>query len=310
MIDSKILTLRAFAACGTVAATAELTGYSPSAVSAQLRELQRQLGVRLLVKEGRGVALTAAGRKLVAGSDGLLAAWEQLRAVTLSADDQVQGHFALGGFSSAAARLLAPLAANLKISRPLVEVHLIEASPTRCFEMLVAERIDMAVVVAMRVGQPAEDDTRFEQITLLEDPLDVVVPADHPLADRGKIHLEELATEKWITDTQGSAYRTLFSSAFSAVGLRPRVAHEAQEWETMIAFVGAGLGVGFLPRLATMAGAVNVKRLHLVGPSRPTRRIVAAVRRGSLGSPLVVESLEFLQGTAHRILEARQGEEA
>lgn len=310
MIDSRILTLRAFAMCGTVAATAELTGYSPSAVSAQLRELQRQLGVRLLVKEGRGVRLTAAGRKLVSGSDGLLAAWEQLRAAALSADDQVQGNFGLGGFSTAAAQLLAPLAAHLRVARPHVEVRLVEGSPARCFEMLVAERIDLAVVVAMRAGLSAEEDLRFEQIALLDDPLDVVVPVDHPLAKRGKAYLEELATERWITDAQGSAYRALFTAAFAAVGVSPRVAHECQEWETMTAFVGAGLGVGFLPRLATLGGAVNVKRLHLIGPNRPTRRIVAAVRRGSLGSPLVGESLEFLQGAARRILAERLTEES
>ncbi|WP_279403131.1 LysR family transcriptional regulator, partial [Arthrobacter sp. JCM 19049] len=65
MIDARLHTLRVFATCGTVAATAELTGYSPSAVSAQLRELQRSLGIELLVRDGRGVRLTAAGRHLV-----------------------------------------------------------------------------------------------------------------------------------------------------------------------------------------------------------------------------------------------------
>ena len=67
MIDPRLITLRVFARCGTIGATAELTGYSPSAVSAQLRELQRVLGMQLLAKDGRGVRLTATGRFLVAG---------------------------------------------------------------------------------------------------------------------------------------------------------------------------------------------------------------------------------------------------
>ena len=75
MIDPRLHTLRVFARCGTVGATAELTGYSPSAVSAQLRELQRVLGMQLLTKDGRGVRLTATGRFLVAGSDGLSTCW-------------------------------------------------------------------------------------------------------------------------------------------------------------------------------------------------------------------------------------------
>lgn len=305
MIDSRLMTLRTFAACGTVAATAELTGYSPSAVSAQLRELQRALGVALLVKEGRRVRLTAAGRHLVAGSDGLVAEWERLHASTLNADDQVRSSLGLGGFSSAAAQLLAPLAKHLREEYPDVAVQLIEASPQRCFELLVAERIDVAVVVSMQAGHSVEDEARFEQVALLDDLLDVVVPADHPLAMAGKVRLEELAGDNWITDAPGSTYRALFTAAFTAIGVSPRIAHESQEWETMTAFVAAGLGVGFLPRLAPLGGSESVRRLRLIGPSRPTRRVVAAVRRGSLGSALVGESLDFLQAAARRIVDSR-----
>lgn len=144
MIDARLITLRVFARCGTIGATAELTGYSPSAVSAQLRELQRMLGMQLLTKDGRGVRLTATGRFLVAGSDTLIAEWERLRAAAMEAGDQVQSRFGLGGFSTAAAQLLAPLAATLRTTRPLLEVQVLEANPARCFDLLVAERIDLA----------------------------------------------------------------------------------------------------------------------------------------------------------------------
>ena len=150
MIDARLTTLRVFARCGTISATAELTGYSPSAVSAQLRELQRVLGMQLLTKDGRGVRLTATGRFLVAGSDPLIAQWESLRAAAMEAGDQVQAHFGLGGFSSAAAQLLAPLAATLRSTHRLLEVQVLEADPARCFDLLIAERIDLAVIVAMQ----------------------------------------------------------------------------------------------------------------------------------------------------------------
>ena len=129
MIDPRLITLRVFARCGTVGATAELTGYSPSAVSAQLRELQRVLGMQLLTKDGRGVRLTATGRFLVAGSDTLIADWESLRAAAMEAGDQVQSRFGLGGFSTAAAQLLAPLAATLRSTRPLLEVQVTRGQP-------------------------------------------------------------------------------------------------------------------------------------------------------------------------------------
>ncbi|WP_313810430.1 LysR family transcriptional regulator [Glutamicibacter sp.] len=308
MIDQRLKTLRIFANCGTVAATAELTGYSPSAVSAQLRELQRSLGMQLLSKEGRGVRLTAAGRQLVRGADKLVSEWELLRSSALNADDQVPAHLGLGGFSTAAAHLLAPLAQNLRVNRPSVEVELVEAHPEQCLNLLVAERIDLAVIVAAHAGLQSDEDPKFEQVTLLNDPLDVIVPNDHPLAGRSHLHLEELAGEPWITDSEGSVYRALFTAAFAAIGQMPRIAHQAKEWETMSAFVGAGLGVGLLPRLAVLNGLEGVSRVRLAGANHPTRRIVAAVRRGSMGAPLIRESLEFLQSEASRILKVRLAE--
>lgn len=305
MIDSRLITLRTFAACGTVAATAELTGYSPSAVSAQLRELQKMLGMQIIVKDGRGIRLTATGRKLVEGSDALLGQWEQLKASALTAGDQVPAHLGLGGFSTAASQLLAPAAQKLRERWPELELELVDADPERCYRLLVAERIDLAVVVAMQSEAHGEDDPQFEQATLLNDPLDVVVPANHALAERGAVRLEELASEAWITDMPGSTYRALFTAAFAAVGHTPRVAHESTEWETMTAFVSAGMGVGFLPRLAPMGENQNVVRLRLEGATRPTRRIVAVVRRGSFESPLLRETLRLLQESAQEILAVR-----
>ena len=302
MIDSRLKVLRVFARCGTISATAELTGYSPSA---QLRELQRVLGMQLLTKDGRGVRLTATGRFIVTGSDTLIAEWERLRAAALQAGDQVQSRLGLGGFSTAAAHLLAPLAATLRSARPLLEVQVLEANPARCFDLLVAERIDLAVIVAMQSDTYVEEDPRFEQTTLLNDPLDVILPSTHPLATRATVTLEELAAEPWITETPGSTYHSLFTAAFTAIGVTPRIVHEAVEWDTLIAFVGAGLGVGLLPRPATLRNAENVVRLPISGRGKPTRRIVAAVRTGSIGSPLIKESLHILQTEAKRILTER-----
>src|SRR5699024_3400875 len=144
MIDPRLHVLRTFAACGSVSRTAELTGYSPYEVSAQLREHQRSVGMQLLVKDGRGLRLTATGRNIVDGSDELVAEWENIRATALTAGDQTTPEIGIGGFSTAASILLAPLAANMKQTRPKVSVRVIEAPPALCFELLVPERIDLA----------------------------------------------------------------------------------------------------------------------------------------------------------------------
>ncbi|RZU63324.1 LysR family transcriptional regulator [Zhihengliuella halotolerans] len=308
MIDHRLTTLRAFASCGTIAATAELTGYSPSAVSAQLRELQNSLGMRLLVKEGRGLQLTSAGRSLVLRSDALVAEWERIKATAMSESGEAPTDFGLGGFSTAASNLLVPLAADMRRTRPEVRVHVAEASPSRCLELLAAERIDLAVVVATEAEASLGSDARFQETTLLNDPLDVMIPADHEHAGRESISLTELAGEAWISDAVGTPYRSLFAAAFTAVGVTPRVEHEATEWETATALVGAGMGLGLIPRLASLGGAENVTRLPISGLGRPTRRIVATIRRGTEGAPLIADSLGFLRTTARRLLSERLDE--
>lgn len=308
MIDHRLATLRTFAACGTVAATAELTGFSPSAVSAQLRELQRALDMTLLVKDGRGLRLTAAGQYLVSRSDVLVEEWERIRAAALTEGRQTQTRFGIGGFSTAASNLLAPLGAHLRRTRPDVRVHVIEADPSRCLDLLTAERLDLAVIVAMQTAAPGDDESRFERIKLLDDPLDVVMPADHRLAGRSSVTLEELSGEEWITDAAGSPYHALFTAAFTAAGYTPRVVHEAVEWETELALVGAGMGCGLLPRLVGGSGVENVARVSITGPARPVRKIVAVTRRGGLGSPLVRESIETLRARARHVLATRLAE--
>lgn len=310
MIDPRLTTLRTFAACGTVAATAELTGYSASAVSGQLRELQQSLGMTLLVKDGRGLRLTSTGRYLVRRSDELTAAWEDIRAGALGAGDQAPTHFGIGGFSTASSNLLAPLAAKLRTTRPGISVHVIEASPTRCFELLVAERIDLAVIVSMQGNVQVEEDDRFESIDLLDDPLDVMVPSDHPVAGRESVTLSELAGEEWITAGPGSPYHSLFIAAFTAAGVTPSVAHESAEWETSAALVGAGIGVSLLPRLASLAGEDNVSRVRLTGSGRLSRKIIAAMRAGSRRSPLIRDSLQHLRTTSQYILSTRLREDS
>lgn len=309
MIDSRLHVLRTFGTCGTVSATAELTGYSPSAVSAQLREYQRALGMKLLVKDGRGLRLTSTGRYLVERSDDLIEQWEHIRASALSAGEQTPTDFGIGGFSTAASNLLAPLAAHMKRTKPQVHVRVVEAPPARCFELLVAERIDLAVVIAMQADVQVDDDPRFEQIILLNDPLDVIVSSEHPVAGRSSVTLNELAREDWITDAPGSSYRSLFTAAFTAVGITPRITHEIAEWETSIALVEAGVGIGLMPRLVSLESVRDVVRVQIAGDHVPTRRIVAAMRAGSLKSPLIRDSLSHLRDTARMILGTRLEQE-
>ncbi len=298
LLDHRLTVLRTFAARETISATAEALGYSPSAVSAQLREYQRALGVRLIVRDGRGLRLTAAGAALVERTDDLVTLWEETHAAVRDADQHLTPALVrLGGFSTATSSLLSPVAAHLKAVHPGLDVHIVEADPARCVDLLTADRLDIAVIVAMQMTQEL-NERRVEQIPLLDDPLDVLVPADHPLASRSSVGLEELGGDPWITDRPGTPYRALFVTAFAAAGVTPRVAHQVSDWGSQESLVGDGLGVAFIPRLMRLSGNTRAVRIPLHGPSAPSRRVLAVLRRGASTHSVFSEALEALRTTA------------
>jgi DNA-binding transcriptional LysR family regulator len=301
MIDRRLHMLRMLQRHGTVTAAAEAMRYTPSAVSQQLRALAWELGVTLLVPEGRGVRLTPAAHVLLRGTDELFAAWERLQAEVQAAAADDLPTLRMCGFSTAAAALLPPAALALKRVHPAIDVQIIEAEPTECFDLLLAHEADLAVVVAT-LSIPSRLDARFEQQPLLEDPLDLLVSRDHRLADQATVAFSETATESWIADRPGRPYHQLFQAACAAAGFSPNIAHQAAEWDTAAALVAAGMGVALVPRLARLPEGYPVRRLPLRGDPAPRRHIITGVRSGSREQPLLREALHVLSEAAGSVL--------
>ncbi len=297
MIDSRLNVLRVVAARGTVTAAAEALNFSPSAVSHQLRSLANDLGVPLLEQDGRGIRLTESARILLKHADDLYALWEEIRSELAETDpDQIRS-LRLCGFSTAASALLPHVAAKVRATHPRCAVRIIEADPEECFELLLAQQADLAVVVAT-ASTPPRTDTRFDQKELLDDPLDLLVPADHELAGRTSVLLSEAANEPWIMDRPGRAHHRLVLTACAAAGFTPSIAHESSEWDTGAALVGAGLGVALIPRLARIPTGDRIVRVPLRGDPTPARHILTGVRRGSRRQPPIATALNALEDIA------------
>lgn len=297
MIDSRLHVLRMLAAHGTVTATARALHYTPSAVSHQLRTLAEDLGVVLLTPQGRGVRLTPAARILLSHADGLFSSWEHIRGLLAAESGGYAGSLTLCGFSTAAAALLPQVVAALNASRPAMEVRIIEADPADCFDLLLSEDADVAVIVST-AASPPRADSRFDQEFLLDDPLELLVPEGHPLAARSAVALEETADQQWIVDRPGRPHRHLVFSSCAEAGFTPRVAHEAAEWDTGAALVAAGFGVCLIPRLARIPAGYPLTRVPLRGDPAPARHIRTVVRRGSGSQPALAEALEVLRAAA------------
>lgn len=300
MIDGKLRVLQMVDRYGSVTAAAAAMSYTPSAVSYQLRQLAEQLGVKLIEPAGRGIKLTAAARTVLRHTAVMQTQWEQARSELAATSGETSGLFTLCGFSTAATYLLPFAAASLRDRHPRLRVRIVEAEPARCFELLVAEEADLALVM-VTADSPSLSDGRFDQQVLLDDPLDLVVQAKHPLAARETVTLADAAREPWIIGTPGGAYHQLTVTACLAAGFTPDIAHQADEWETGAAIVAQGLGVMLIPRLGRINTEWPVARIRLSGEPVPARRILATTRKGGVHHPLVAQTLDFIQASASRL---------
>jgi DNA-binding transcriptional LysR family regulator len=298
MIDGRLRALRVVAERGTISAAAHDLGYTPSALSHQLRTLARDVGVRLLEPDGRNVRLTQAARTLLVRSDELFAHWEEIRGeVQQSGTGGSLGKLRLAGFSTAASALLPHVATAATAAFPHSVVQITEADPEVCFELLLAEQVDVAVVVGTD-PLPPTNDPRFEQHPLLADPLDLVVPPGHRLALQERVTLADAAGEDWIMDTPGRPYHQLAVSACAAAGFTPSHVHRAVEWDTCAGLVAAGFGVALVPRLARLPAGAAMERVVLHGEDAPVRHVRTSVRRGTSQQPEIALALRELRRVA------------
>jgi DNA-binding transcriptional LysR family regulator len=298
MIDLRRLqVLRAVARHGTVTAAAHSLHLTPSAASQQLKQLSRELGVALLQPQGRRVRLTPAAHVLLEHAEALHTRWEQARAELHSCSEgPPSGPLRMAGFPTAVSGLLAPAAARIRDDCPGIAPRVSELETAAGFEALLADEIDIAVVVA-GPGTPSLTDRRYDQQPLVEDPLDLLVPAGHRLAGRASAALRELAEDPWVVPAPGSCdHRDVVMVACAAAGFSPDVTHHAVEWSATCALVAHGLGIALIPRLVAVPAGHLTVRIPL--RAAPARHLLTAVREGSSGHPLIGEGLRTLRELA------------
>lgn len=304
MIDSRLRVLQMVAEHGTVTAAARALHFTPSAVSYQLRQLAAEVGEELVVHQGRGLRLTAAAHILLHHTELLQEQWELARTELAAARSEPTGRITLCGFSTAASRLLPPAAAELRDRHARLTVRIIEAEPDRCYDLLLAQEADLALLV-VTADSPPMTDHRFDQRPLLDDPLDLVVAENHPLTRQDRVTLADAAREPWILGRPGSTYHQLVLSACLSAGFTPQLAHHADEWDTGVALVAYGFGVILVPRLAKLREDLQVARIPLSGEPAPSRRILSVTRPGAREIPVLAQAIETITETAAEVLPAQ-----
>ncbi|MCX5378326.1 LysR family transcriptional regulator [Streptomyces sp. NBC_00091] len=289
----KLRILRTLADQGTVTATAEALHLTPSAVSQQLTNLARQLGVPLLEAQGRRVRLTDAAHLVLRHTEAVFAQLERADAELTGYLAGEAGEVRIGAFSTAVPALVVPAVAALRLSHPGIDVRVRETEAAESYELLSAGAVDLALSLAAHA--PGARDARFTRVTLLEDPLDVALPPGHALTDAPQVRLADLSAERWIYGGSGP-WSEITRAACEAAGFVPEQAHSASGWTAILAMVEAGMGVALVPRMVSArASRVAVRALP---HDRPTRHVIAALRRGTEATPAVSRVLTALQTTA------------
>lgn len=293
---------------GTIAAASRVLHVTAPAVSQQISQLSRELGMRLVEQHGRGVRLTEAGVALLRHAEGLHAAWEEAQAelAALSVEADTSGKLVMYGSATAVAGLLAPTAARLHASAPRLLVELHEAEATDTVNALLAHDADIGVVGAT-LDTPPRTDRRFDYQQLLDDPFELLVPAGHRFAAVDRVTLADAALEPWVVADPGPTQMDqLIMVACSAAGFTPHITHRAHEWNAVAALISHDLGVSLLPRLAPISSAFAVARVPLIGNPPPSRRLLTCIRRGSRAHPAIKAGLETLRTVADQAMRITQ----
>ncbi|EHR60835.1 transcriptional regulator [Saccharomonospora cyanea NA-134] len=285
---SRLRVLRAVVAKGSIRAAAAALDYTPSAVSQQLAALQRETGLRLLDRVGRGVEPTAAGRALAAESEALFRELSRLDGLARDLRAGRTGGLVIGYFASAGAAWLPSVVTALREEFPELRLDL------RWTEVLDEQPsdLDVNVYVEARGARPSEEVVVYP---LIDDPYEVVMREDDPLATRGSVALPELADRAWIdNDLRNGACREVLLAACAEVGFAPRFSVEMRDYRTAIPFVASGIGITVLPRLARGDLPAGLVSRPVVSPT-PVRRINVAVRKAVADHLAVVRTVELLR---------------
>jgi molybdate transport repressor ModE-like protein len=280
--------LREVARSGSFSAAASELRFSPSAVSQQIAQLEREVGAPLVERRSTGIVLTPAGQLLLGHANAILAraadAEEELRQL----NDGTLGSLRVAAFSSAAAALMPDAILAFRAAHPRVGIVLVEQDREKSLDDLQRGELDLAVV--FRPPEPIVDGV--VEIPLPDDPIDVLLPEGHGLASAPTVTLSDLRDEPW-AECSGRPVR----EHMAALGFEPNVVFESDHHVVVEGIVAAGIAVAFVPRLAQPVRRRDVI-VKTISPHAPVRPVGIAIRAGDHRPAALTTMIDVLRNVA------------
>jgi DNA-binding transcriptional LysR family regulator len=246
----RLLIFREVARSGSISAAARALGWTQPAVSQHLRTLEREAGSTLLLRSTAGVELTEPGRVLLARADEIAAQLHMAEQELAALTQLRRGRVRLAAYPSGAATLVPPAVARLRRRHPDIDITLTEAEPPEATALVTAGEADLALVFAYG-DAPFVPDQGLHWRPIGDEPVHLVLPPDHRLADRPDITIDELAGESWIVGCARCRAHSLRLCA--RAGFEPVVEHTTDDYVVVQNLIVSGLGIALLPDSAVKA---------------------------------------------------------
>jgi DNA-binding transcriptional LysR family regulator len=290
----RLRVLREIALRGTLTATADALGYTPSAISQQLSALERESETQLVERNGRGVRLTEAGRLLVARTEPVLIALEEARAALEEWHTTITGELSVAASGTVAGAFVIPVAAEVTRAEPDLRVTVRESEPDRSVVALRLGELDL-IVAHEYAHEPLPPDDHIVRVELFAEDMLLAVPHGRFPA---RLDLSALAGEIWAAEPADSLCGRALRSACRAAGFEPDVRYISSETSVVLSTVARAGAVSLVPRLALASPPPGLDVVAV--RDAPPRRIVFAAHRASDPlRPSVALMLDHLRAAAH-----------
>jgi DNA-binding transcriptional LysR family regulator len=284
--------LRELAERRSITAVARATHRTPSAVSQQLKVLEREAGLPLTERSGRGLVLTDAGQALARSATDVAVALERANAVWDEFRNHATGDVSLVTFPTAGQMLLPGVLQDLAATDGLL-VHCTDLdSDLSDFPALTAD-FDIVLAQSLR-GQVTWGGRGLTVVPLMSEPLDIGIPADHRLAGRSWLGPSDVVGEEWIAVPEDYPLESVLHQIEQEAGARITITQRFADMRIIEAFITAGLGIALVPRYTSGGGApgkILLKPLRGVDAERQIVALMRPDRAERLAVRTVVEAL-------------------
>jgi DNA-binding transcriptional LysR family regulator len=265
---------------------------SQSAVSKQVAQLEQDVGQPLLERQGSQLHLTAAGRIVLERGGALLRQRQELQSELDDLSQMARGELRLGLPLLGSDALFAGLFAEYRRRHPNIAIQLLEGGSRTVEQAVKSGELELG-------GSLTPSDGDFEYQPFCNEPLDALLPADHPLAGLAQVELRQLADTPFLLYQRSFVLNDRLLSACQQVGFTPKEGGRSGQADFLAALVAAGQGVVLLPRVVARAlERPGVVRLPLLAPDYLRWDIAFIWRRGAYLSRAAQAWLNLLREQA------------